>query len=190
MNYNDVVADFAARTKHNLEFIRKAHRENPGSVYEVTQLVNSLLGLLVFPQQRYVHSIPATPLAELERAGWPIPQVEGSYPQVKDLNQLFRYLRNAVAHSNIEFLADERGDLTGIVVWNIPNVLPDANGRPRRNTAREIDWRARLSLAQLGQLVDNFLALLLDKAAPAQDEPFTRLRREQPGAVSRTPHFD
>ena len=58
MQYQDLVRDFARRTRTNLEFIRHA-RNHGESVYEVTQLVNSMLGLLVFPQQQYVDRIPS-----------------------------------------------------------------------------------------------------------------------------------
>ena len=51
MNYEDVIADFATRTKKNLELIRRLQAEDPESeIYEVTQLLNSMLGLLVFPK--------------------------------------------------------------------------------------------------------------------------------------------
>jgi hypothetical protein len=65
-----------------------------------------MLGLLVFPQQRFYEHVPKIPLYELEDQGWPIPKVVGKYPQVRDLQELVRYLRNAVTHCNLEFEAD------------------------------------------------------------------------------------
>lgn len=50
--YIEFVKEFAARTKSNLDFIKKAKTQQPIELYEFTQLVNSLFGLLVIPQQR------------------------------------------------------------------------------------------------------------------------------------------
>ena len=70
-------------------------------VYEVTQLINSCLGLLIFPQQEYFDHIPHTPVVELEQEGWPVPKVQPRFEQVSDLNELIRYLRNAISRFNV-----------------------------------------------------------------------------------------
>ncbi|MBA7698739.1 hypothetical protein ES703_107421 [subsurface metagenome] len=91
MMYEEVIRDFAQRTQKNLQAIeyllkkRKEGREVP-EVFETTQLVNSTLGLLVFPQQQFVNDIPATPINELKKMGWPVPKVCSGFPQVKNLN--------------------------------------------------------------------------------------------------------
>lgn len=86
MEYQNVVKDFARRTRQNLDLLRNIQKQHPElEIYEVTQLVNSMLGLLVFPQQQYIRDVPAIPLDELACQGWPIPKVRGSYPQVSDL---------------------------------------------------------------------------------------------------------
>lgn len=49
MKYENLVKDFVKRTKQNNEMLRKLQTENPNlEFYEVMQLINSLLGLLVF----------------------------------------------------------------------------------------------------------------------------------------------
>lgn len=83
MDYEDLVADFAERTRSNLDVLQKAQASGE-RVYEVTALVNSLLGLLVFPQQRFVELIPETPIAELRAQGWPVPTVDGEFEQMRD----------------------------------------------------------------------------------------------------------
>ena len=93
-------------------------------------------------------SIPQTPLAELQRDGWPVPRVVGNYPQVTDLNQLIRYMRNAVAHCNLEFQADSSMEITAVQLWNVP-------------PGRHVDWRAELSIDELHILVEKFLGMLL-----------------------------
>ena len=145
--------DFARRTLHNLEFIEK--NAASGEVFEATQLINSLLGLLVFPQQEFYDQIPDSPLAELEKQGWPRIHASGQLPELpadaNTLNGLLRYLRNSIAHFNIAFLADENNQLHGIRVWN------HENGR-RTNPK---NWEAEISLEELRSLIRKFAGLIL-----------------------------
>ena len=86
--------------------------------YEITQLINSCLGLLVLPQQRFMESIPKTPIIELEQDGWAIPKVTGQFPQVKNLRELINYLRNSIAHFNIIFFSDYEKEIKSIKICN------------------------------------------------------------------------
>lgn len=160
MEYQEIVRDFANRTKKNLSLLRDIQAESPDSdVYEVTQLINSMLGLLVFPHQSYVNTIPELPLAQLRERGWPIPRIVGEYPQVKDLNQLIKYLRNAIAHFNVRFIVDDQREIIGLQVWNIRERWLKGG---KRN--EEITWKAELSLAEIEIITDRFISLLLDEA--------------------------
>jgi len=150
--YEDVIADFASRTEVNLRTIRRLAREgHVTQAFEVTQLVNSMLGLLVFPQQRYIDRIPEMPIAELAGNGWPIPEVVGDYPQVPNLRQLVRMLRNAVAHCNLEFEPGVGDEIEALTVWNT---------EPRTG---KVTWKARLTVADLDAITTRFVALLLDR---------------------------
>lgn len=152
--YKDVVLDFIRRTRRNLELVREhAEAEDAGGIsdeerraFEVTQLVNSMLGLLVFPQQKCFNAIPMTPLAELEQNGWPSLRAVEGHQDVADLRQMMTYMRNAVAHSNIEFLEDG-GNIVGLRIWN-------------KRQSGGIDWKTELSIEDLGQITDRFSALL------------------------------
>ncbi len=150
MEYQNLIEDFARRTRDNLRQLQ-ALKSSGADVYEVTALVNSMLGLLVFPQQRYVDSIPETPIEELSRQGWPIPAVVGSFPQVSNLRQLVRHLRNAISHFNVEFFSDGAGQIAGLVVWNV-------DPRSKRTT-----WKARLSVSDLDAIAHRFIALILQE---------------------------
>lgn len=55
-NYTHLVKEFADRTVDNLRIIKNAHPEDRPR--EVTQLINSFLGLLVVPSERYKESRP------------------------------------------------------------------------------------------------------------------------------------
>lgn len=147
MIYNNLVIDFIQRTKDNLEYIERAHTLEPSAqVYEVTQLINSLLGLIVFPKEQYFHHIPATPLQELVAKGWRVPNVSGNFDQVKNLRQLMQYLRNAIAHSNVEFISDGY-QLTGIRLWNC--------NRGAKN------WQVEMDIRDLRELTIKFIDLIL-----------------------------
>jgi hypothetical protein len=145
MMYSDVVRLFARRTKANLAAIERLHA-NGEEVYEVTQLVNSMLGLLVFPQQEFVDRIQETPLEQLRKDGWPVPEVRGVFRQVSDLRQLIRYLRNAIAHFNVLFLDDGQSQIRGLRVWN-----ENQNGK---------NWEAELSTDDIRGIAERFIKLL------------------------------
>lgn len=152
MMYEDVIADFAQRTASNLKAIQELRASGASpQVFEVTQLVNSMLGLLVFPQQRYMDRIPQTPIEELQHEGWPIPTIVGNYRQVSDLRQLVRVLRNAVAHYNLEFEPSQKNEIKRLILWNT------------RPGSREVTWKASLSVSDLESITQKFVELLLNR---------------------------
>lgn len=147
MEYKDLVKDFADRTRHNLRVIENLER-NGVEVFEVTQLVNSSLGLFIFPREEFVRSIPTTSLDELREQGWPpIETLSGRLPE-DNLRELVRYLRNGIAHFNIEFKS-ENLNLTGFKIWN-------------ENPKGVKKWEALLTIDHFRRILDLFLKLLLD----------------------------
>jgi hypothetical protein len=148
MEYRNLVPDFAARTLKNLEAIERMIEHNPeAEVFEVTQLINSMLGLLVFPQQSYCNKIERIPIEQLREEGWPIPPMANSPCVVSDLRDLVRCLRNGISHCNIELIADGH-ELTGIKIWNCV-------GQPARK-----NWQIILDLEDLKTFVRKFLTVL------------------------------
>ncbi len=154
MEYEHLFHDFARRTRHNLALIRQARAEGR-EAYEVTQLINSMLGLLVLPRERYLQSIPAVPLEQLRRDGWPEPVLVGGFDQVKDLRGLIHALRHSIAHFNIEF-TETGGEITGVRLTN-------------RHQGR-VRWRATLGLAELESIADRFTALILQEGEGGEAE--------------------
>lgn len=156
MEYKELVKDFVSRTKVNLDLIRQTVNDKKEAAvndekkaYEITQFINSLLGLLVLPQQEFYDKIPETPLSELEESGWPIPRVRGNYPQAKDLKELTRYLRNGVAHFNLEFTVSENHHIDGLIIWD------------RKNKRSSITWKAELKIKELEAITNKFTELLI-----------------------------
>jgi hypothetical protein len=149
MNYDHdkLLADFANRTRHNLRLIREIQTtQSERHAYEVTQLINSMLGLLVFPKERYLDDIPPKTLDELRSEGWPIPDARPGYSQAQNLRQFLQWMRNAIAHFNVEFLPDQRNEINGVRVWN------QRNGRKT--------WESELSLEQLEAIALRFIAVI------------------------------
>lgn len=146
VEYGDLVKDFTSRTKVNLEFIKQSISEG-NEVYEVTQLINSMLGLLVFPQQEFYDKIPETPLADLKDLGWPVPRVRGNYPQADNLKVLARYLRNGISHFNLRF-TESGGHVDGLIIWN------EWKGKKT--------WEAELKIPELEAISTKFTELLID----------------------------
>lgn len=118
MMYEELVKDFARRTLDNLVFIER-HIDGSDTAlppFEVTQLINSLLGLVVFPKES-LKDIPDTSLNELKSNGWLLPEI---HPEAKctNLNDLVSNFRHAIAHFNIKFIPNEKGEIVGIEAEN------------------------------------------------------------------------
>lgn len=153
MEYQEeFIIDFARRTRANLHHIQTAVQMDK-DVYEFTQLVNSLLGLLVFPREHYFGTIPNTPLSVLVQQGWP--EIRPTFGQLQEetLPQLLRMLRNGVAHCNLEFLADNNQELQRLRVWNCKS-----GGRKT--------WEVEMSRDDLRTLAYKFIELLEEQQNP------------------------
>ena len=97
---------FARRTRKNLENIERAYSVG-ADVHVVTQLMLSLLGLIVFPMEKeFYQQIRHWRLEELEKQGWP--KWEMSLDKSENLGDLMYHLRNAVAHRHVTFSSDSR----------------------------------------------------------------------------------
>lgn len=146
MEYQEqFIVDFARRTRANLEFIERAGKDG-ASVFEVTQLANSLLGLLVFPKERYIQSIPHTPLSELAAQGWPSVRTTQGQLREETLYGLIDMLRNSIAHCNVEFFSGPDSAISGIKVWN--------------KYKGQISWKAELTIADLRSIAFKFVELI------------------------------
>lgn len=101
---------FVVRTMRNLRFIEK-HRPSGAEVHEVTQLVLSLLGLVIFPRERHKR-LKITPhyeartLLELKEQHWPQWNISGE--PITTLGRLLSVIRHAAAHGSITFSSDAR----------------------------------------------------------------------------------
>ena len=123
------------RTRKNLEYIKDA-RKRQEDVHLVTQLVNSLLGLVVLPWERNsVKSIEKVKLEELRKKGWPewCITLDEDKEKTETLGQLVQHIRNATAHGHITFSSDSL--CLSEVVIEVAN---------KRRGAQEPHWRAKI----------------------------------------------
>lgn len=109
--YEDIDIDFAKRTLRIIEQYDLAKVPGPEN-FEVTLLVNCLVGLLILPHERRIEVIPDLAVEKLNE--WGIdPSFVKTWGQMKKgeqkgLRQLIRRLRNSVAHFQIEAEGSEQ----------------------------------------------------------------------------------
>ena len=135
---NDAI-EIARRTEKNLRYI-KAEFDSMGDdseVHVITQLVNSLLGLVILPRESYfeLHNDEAK-LMDLISIGWPEWNITKG--KADTLEELTRHIRNAAAHGCIIFSSGSRRlDEVTITIEDSPNM------------GKSINWRATIKGDQL-----------------------------------------
>lgn len=141
---------FAERTRKNLQYIENASSAG-ADVHVVTQLANSLLGLIVFPWEKdFSKSVEALQLDDLVKEGWP--KWEVTMGSCQTLGQLMRYLRNAVAHGNVRFSSESR---------SIDDVTIEVENFPARATAP--NWSAHIEATRLREFCLRFIDLVEER---------------------------
>jgi hypothetical protein len=155
MNYDqEFIVDFARRTRANLDFIEAvkqsdvAENRSEVRVFEVTQLVNSLLGLLVFPKQRYWDQIPDDLYCVwVEKHGWPVCDIE--WLRTEDtLRELIRRLRNGLCHDRFKFAKGSDGQVGGLEVSD------------QKSDEGKAEFRVKLSINDLRAIAYRFSTLI------------------------------
>ena len=174
MEYKILIADFAERTLVNLDHVQEQVARGNKGAFEVTQLRNSLLGLIVAPHEREMRRIPTTRMNRLCAQDWPRLTTGGKDP--KTLRDLLRKLRNAVAHFNVEFIADTDPDsvrrITSVKVWN-----------QTTSGARDKTWEGEISVEALDRLARKIAKVYLEQFA----RRCRRHRRGRARTVTATP---
>lgn len=94
-----IYKEFADRTRQNYE----RFKDGP---YEVTLLINSMVGLLIIPEQTVYNKICDSMISEqlLEKLKQTSCLKSYNYKDTLNLKQICRHLRNAIAHSHIKFI--------------------------------------------------------------------------------------
>lgn len=137
MNYENKVLDIVRRTNENLVATDRWRAGDPSTPFhEVTNLVNSLLGLIVLPKEEILDDMRQVEVGPHGIADWGVAfevvSVDGSSP--RDLRPFLTGLRNAIAHAGMDFPTDGKS-ITGITFAN------------RTNDRARILWTAEFDLA-------------------------------------------
>ena len=112
--------------ERKLLFIEEASA-HAADVHVVTQIVNSMLGLVVLPWERTLkEKLGATSMTDAQLASWPSWEV--SRGSSTTLRELIRFLRNGVAHGNIRFSSDDL-EPAGVCV-EVSSYTPKDKDRP------------------------------------------------------------
>ncbi len=160
---------FAERTMANLRHIDNATKCQNPTTYEITQLVNSALGLLIFPKEKFFETIPQTQFTDLQGKGWPVREASNDVidkiirevgggkliakrkkdkkKEVDDLRTMVKNMRHAFAHGNIAYYSSDGAKIEGLYIWNTPS------GDDNKNI---ITWAAEFSVLELHQFCSKF----------------------------------
>lgn len=157
----DPVLDMVTRTLANLDATDRIGAEVAGEFFEVTQLTNSLLSLVVIPHELKIvdHLVQLDGL--LSGGGikrWRDSDVRfrlaaGESKIPAQLRPFLTGLRNAVAHSSLRYGTDEKGDIVTITFQNRHN-----------DPARTLAWEVEFDLVNLR----TFLKCLAKEVASAR----------------------
>lgn len=150
--FDETYLSFARRTKRNLDFIQQASDDQTLQIYEVTQLVNSLLGLLLFPRIYTWGYFRSYRLNQLDPQRWPNltnQSIARDKLPVFNLEHVLREMRNAVAHNDLKFIANRDNEIERIVFQNENSKVFDYPYR---------EWSLELTLPELRLLLNSLLS--------------------------------
>ena len=111
--YTNFPIDFVKRTKANLS--------DYSGDFEVTNLINSCLGLIIIPKQRISDRIPTYEFTE-QNCDFGITLKNICFEQNKnyELSNILRHIRNGLAHGRIE-QKSKNGEIAGLRIYDKNN---------------------------------------------------------------------
>ena len=142
MKSRNTTSGFAARTRKNLELVESEFRCG-SDFHVVTQLVNSLLGIVVVPVgvHKRRHKAFSSRLEVLYDQGWPAWDIQlddapRKNRKTETLGDLVWHLRNAAAHGRFHFL----GSVDSRYLREVEIQVEDAP-----TGEAPVNWRAQIS---------------------------------------------
>lgn len=146
----NTIDGFGRRVRKNLAFMIAA-RDQGEDIHIVTELMNALLGLLIFPYEHYRDNgslgFKEHQLKDLEAADWPVWSFHIGCST--DLDDLLWHLRNALSHRRVKFSSDDRDlEHVDVTFFDRPNSLANDN------------WSATINAAALLKFVQCFSELM------------------------------
>jgi hypothetical protein len=147
---------FAQRAWSNLLEIEEKFKQDgvEGRAHVVTQMVQSLLALLVFPQQKsFFEHFSQWPVNALDSEWLPTQE----FGNTEKLGDLLRHMRNAVCHGLVAFSGASTQGPDCRFVDEISVVFSDRSDRKA-----DINWQVRLEGRQIKRFLYNLLEMLHD----------------------------
>lgn len=140
----DRVPQLIRRTKKNLDAIgaiNAINKEGKSEVYEVTQLVNSCLAVIVHVHESKITKRNDFSLQPKKLNGWPnLSPIEESLHKPLKWSEQMRLIRNGIAHGNIKFHPEKGNrEITHIEIWNEHQKKPT--------------WGAKISIDQMRKMI-------------------------------------
>lgn len=175
MNDRNSLEGRAERTAKNLEFIKTSFGAN--DIHVVTQLVNSLLGLVILPWETALKPQIQSSLIEnmcllvlRDQYKWPEWTVtNGSSATLFDL---LEKIRHAIAHGGVRVSSDRPLEEVTIYVWNC---TMQENKRGPCLTGQNTNWETEIAGPKLYEFCKNLATLCIDKKFTSQHGRINRL---------------
>ncbi len=136
---SDTYRDIMVRTIANYELVKAYSGQNGG--FEVTQLMNSILAVVGYPQERVLKQrLKDLTVADGRKLGLPeIPIIASSPDYIpKNVAEQAEMIRNAIAQGRIGFFSDGHGGDIEFIQ------LKDQRGRGNNRQTREVDLPIQL----------------------------------------------
>jgi hypothetical protein len=154
------IGGFAIRTMKNLEFLVSAY-EQGADVHPITQMVLSLLGLIVFPWEADFSVVAQDDLLKRyslrdleEQHMWPHWEITRGETETNTLHDLIRHVRNATAHRRLTFSEEYKRELSEVYITFEDKKLKD----------QDPYWTATINAENLRKFCVQFVDLLLVEA--------------------------
>lgn len=164
MPEKELFQTFANRTWQNFLWMKeelkkrnesgKMEKEKPP--FEITQMINSMLGLLVFQKEQNAKEFPSKDidLEHLRTDGWPLPiRIEGDIKPAT-LWGIITMLRHSIAHGGIKLIPDKNNSCEIGAVRFI---------NKRYQDSKKIEWAGEMSVTDLEIFLDKLHALLVSR---------------------------
>lgn len=191
-NMEYFISDFAKRTKTNLSIINEIANSPFQEAYEVTQLINSLLGLVVLPNEKFKKwgNKRSPQMKDTEKEIWDLLKTckddnryFNSYndEESKDVLKIIDHIRNSVSHSGklgLHFFPVVDGgdsEITHIIFYDSDyNLILNRNKKtPEVAHEKAKEFCLKLTIKEAGDLA-NLIADLycLVEKAPGRDKNY------------------
>ena len=118
VSQNTPILDTMRRTVANLEIVEGLNTTD-GMGFEVTQLVNSFAGVVLYPWEEWKNELRDIALGGPQSHNWPnLVSQHSSDERVTSVGDAVRLVRNAFAHGNIIFQDSGTKEITSLTIWN------------------------------------------------------------------------